>query len=67
MDFNKFGEIRDKNIDSSFGKEIIVRCSWCGYEIGRVSYVPGEQKVGCPNCGHITHVEVYSSGEVYIH
>lgn len=44
---------------------IIIRCYKCGHEIGRVSYVPGKQQIGCPNCGARTDVEITEKGKVY--
>ncbi len=44
---------------------IIVRCYSCGHEIGRISYVPGSQKIGCPKCGAKTDVRIDKNGNVY--
>ena len=43
---------------------IIVRCYNCGKEIGRISFIPGHQKVGCPDCGKTTDVLIKKDGSV---
>jgi len=46
--------------------EIIVRCASCGEEIGRITFVEGQQILGCYSCGKKTLVNIYSDGTVYI-
>lgn len=43
---------------------IIVRCSYCGKEIGKVTFVSGEQQVGCPHCKGVTKVIIGKDGSV---
>ncbi len=45
-------------------EEIIVRCTHCGHEIGRIAYIPGIQRIGCSNCGKRTVVEIDENGKV---
>jgi phage FluMu protein Com len=43
---------------------IIVRCSYCGKHIGDVTFVPGTQEVGCPECKGVTRVIINKDGSV---
>jgi phage FluMu protein Com len=45
---------------------IIVRCYKCGEKIGEVTFIPGDQKVGCPKCGAQTDVTIKKDGSVHI-
>ena len=51
--------------ENSMADTIIIRCYKCGHEIGRVSYVPGKQRIGCQKCGAQTDVRVDENGKVY--
>ncbi|MCI1779247.1 MAG: hypothetical protein LKI53_04735 [Bacteroidales bacterium] len=44
---------------------IIIRCTHCGEKIGEISYIPGEQFLGCPNCKKRTHVIIDSDGKLF--
>lgn len=43
---------------------IIIRCSTCGKEIGKISLVTGQQQIGCSHCGGTTQVHISSDGNV---
>jgi phage FluMu protein Com len=43
---------------------VIVRCSYCGEKIGEITFVPGSQTVGCPQCKGVTKVTISESGSV---
>ena len=43
---------------------IIIRCTHCGEKIGDISYVPGEQRIGCPSCKKRTSVRIKKDGTV---
>ena len=43
---------------------ITVRFSYCGNHIGEVTFVPGTQEVGCPECKGVTRVIIYKDGSV---
>lgn len=45
---------------------IIVRCATCGKQIGEITFIRGNQKVGCPQCSAQTMVKIYSDGSVDI-
>ncbi len=45
---------------------IIVRCYKCGHKIGEITFVSGEQRVGCPECGAQTDVKIDDKGRVKI-
>lgn len=45
-------------------EEIIIRCTHCGHEIGRIAYIPGTQRIGCSNCGKRTEVRIDSKGNI---
>lgn len=44
---------------------INVKCSYCGRDLGSVTYVPGRQIIGC-YCGARTEVYISHSGDVHI-
>lgn len=44
--------------------EAIVRCAYCGFEIGRITFTPGSQVVGCSQCKGITKVVIFGDGEM---
>lgn len=43
---------------------IIIRCSTCGHEIGKISNVTGDQQIGCSHCGGTTQVHISSDGSI---
>ena len=45
---------------------IIVHCYKCGNNLGEVTYIPGEQLIGCSNCGGQTKVRIKKDGSVDI-
>lgn len=46
---------------------IIVRCSYCGKEVGRITFVPGSQRIGCESCKGVTRVEISKDGSVHLY
>ena len=44
--------------------EIIIRCANCGEVIGKISYIPGSQIIGCKHCGKKTYVEIDEDGNI---
>ena len=41
---------------------VIVRCVHCPFEAGKVPFIPGEQKIRCPECFRTTIVKIGKDG-----